>query len=237
MSVASSGDPRLFPAAAAAAGAYDDVRRTPRDVACAHNTKCKQPEVGDHRENSENCLVYDDVVLNDLKVTPGAGCLWCWQANTTGACKPAWHDLLPRPLADLFREKVDFLDVEGEKPVAAVSADWSTARTGGSLCSRAPLLFDPWNVDGSKVWSKAAKGTIVVARRGADDFGAVTRNAEAAGAVALVLVDDDDEWVGDWQMTLDACGKAPSIPAVLVPKFMEELLCSDRPLFASINRR
>lgn len=173
---------------------------------------------------------------------PGLGCVWCWQvaaAGDAGKEMPRLADLIPRPLAAALGMKIsrDFLDIEGGKSFLAVSADWSAVGAKGVLCHRAPLFFDAWNASGSNEWDPKARGCIVVARRGADSFEAITRSAENVGAVAVVILDDQEEWEDDYDMALETAMAPPKIPAVLVSKQAEIVLTGQEKLHASIVRR
>eukprot|EP00747_Dinoflagellata_sp_TGD_P188256 gnl/TRDRNA2_/TRDRNA2_46976_c0_seq1.p1 gnl/TRDRNA2_/TRDRNA2_46976_c0~~gnl/TRDRNA2_/TRDRNA2_46976_c0_seq1.p1 ORF type:complete len:185 (-),score=36.93 gnl/TRDRNA2_/TRDRNA2_46976_c0_seq1:47-601(-) len=157
---------------------------------------------------------------------------------------PGLESWLPTPLRSLFRAKVDFLEVDGEAPVAGVSAEWTawlyncSSSTDGALliCPPAPLLFDPANKDGTTAWGSAGKGAAVVTKRGDTTFEEMARNAEASGAAALVVV-DNSEVMGGEKPPLDP--KPLELPAILVPARVGELLLSERckGLKASIVRR
>lgn len=140
-------------------------------------------------------------------------------------------------------DKVDYLEVDGHEPIAGISADWSDRhldRKGdGPLCQPAPLHFDSANSSGRSAWGQKARGAVVVALRGEVEFEVMARRAEASGASGLVIVDNEDEWEDDWEMTQDDARRPPpAVPAVLVPKKCGELLCSGREgLKASISRR
>eukprot|EP00403_Amphidinium_massartii_P027412 CAMPEP_0178401734 /NCGR_PEP_ID=MMETSP0689_2-20121128/16458_1 /TAXON_ID=160604 /ORGANISM="Amphidinium massartii, Strain CS-259" /LENGTH=335 /DNA_ID=CAMNT_0020022571 /DNA_START=156 /DNA_END=1163 /DNA_ORIENTATION=+ len=142
---------------------------------------------------------------------------------------------------------MDFLEIDGQAPISACSAKWcpkSLVGLGGELCSRAKLCFDPSNPSGLKAWGKTAAGAIVVAKRGAS-FDHVARNAEVAGACALVIVDNRDVWKHDTELCpRQALSKAgdlskpePCIPTILVPKECENILCCRAGLSAVIVRR
>mmetsp|Transcript_82974 Transcript_82974/g.231504 ORF Transcript_82974/g.231504 Transcript_82974/m.231504 type:complete len:178 (-) Transcript_82974:104-637(-) len=158
---------------------------------------------------------------------------------------PRLRALIPRSLSDLLRSAVDFLEVEGEAPMATASADWTWSLVGpdGVACPSAPVVFDPKNVSGAERWGADAQGAIVVAQRGTCSFQAMVRCAEDAGAAALVVVDNSEVWEGRIQMSLET-GVAgfylvpPRLPAVLVPRHAGELLCRERSgLRARIIRR
>lgn len=77
-------------------------------------------------------------------------------------------------------EHMDFLEVEGQSPLATVSAEWSGRLVqAGVLCPYAPVLFDPGNPGGAVVWGPA-RGAIVVAERGDASFEEIALNAEQA---------------------------------------------------------
>lgn len=187
---------------------------------------------------------HNAMLLDDTSAPPGVGCLWCWQvaaAGDGGLGMPRFQDFLPQPLLAAFRldkEESDYLDILGGDSFPGVSAEWSAPNSKGQLCNRAPLFFDAWNASGSKVWGRAAAGSIVVARRGPGFFETITRNAEKAGAVAVVILDDRDEWDEDFELSLNEIGRMPPrIPAVLVPKRAESVLTAGQKCYAVIARR
>lgn len=218
--IAHDKNPPLFPSAAAAIGAEFDFP-----------VSLNEPRISEKPEPLP---------------MPGVGCLWCWQVAAVGdgdkGLMPSLQDILPRSILTALhlgqaQNPRDYLDIEGGDSFPTVSADWSFPSEEGLLCIRAPLFFDVWNASGSKVWGRAAQGCIVVARRGSDFFEVTARNAESAGAVALVILDDRQEWDDDYEMTLETDGPPPRIPAVLVPKRAESLLTGATKQYAVIARR
>mmetsp|Transcript_116285 Transcript_116285/g.340202 ORF Transcript_116285/g.340202 Transcript_116285/m.340202 type:complete len:218 (+) Transcript_116285:94-747(+) len=152
----------------------------------------------------------------------------------------------PRPSRFMAQEddddEVDCVVIEGREPVPAVSADWNEAlarKDTEDLCQMAPVLFDVVNADGGDEWGDDAKGAIVVALRDEVEFEDMARFAEDSGAVGLIVVDNEEVFEDDWEMTWDRPDKAaPKIPAVLVPKPVGDHLCSGQPdLRAKIIRR
>lgn len=138
-----------------------------------------------------------------------------------------------------FRAEADFVEIEGYPSIEAVGADWSDAlvRKGGGLCPRAPVVFDANNATGAAAWGPTARGAIVVAIRGDVEFEEMALNAAGAGALALIVVDNDPVWHNDFVMTADT-GAPPPIPAVLVPKEHAEHMCSGTgDLMVAISRR
>lgn len=117
-----------------------------------------------------------------------------------------------------------YLELAGEPPVVCVNADWSVTLAGGVLCHKSPIVHDPANADGGQVWGPLAKGIVVVSCRGDVQFEDMARNAEKAGAVGLVVVDNEDIFEDDWVMTADAL-PYPRLPTVLVPKRLGARLC------------
>jgi len=192
----------------------------------------------------DNVVPMHDAVLTENKdPKPGVGCVWCWHvaaAGDGGLGLPRLQDFLPTPLVVAFgleQDKRDYIDIEGGDSYPCVSSDWSRPSDKGLLCIRAPIFFDSWNATGSKSWNQAAQGCIVVARRGGDAFETTTRNAEKAGAVGVVILDDRERWDDDFEMTLETRGVPPRIPAVLVPKRAEAVLTGTQRSYAVIVRR
>jgi len=152
---------------------------------------------------------------------------------------PKFMKKLRRPAA--FGGEADFLDIPGMDPIEAISADWSDALVGqgGVLCNSAPVYFDVGNASGTAAWGPTARGTAVVAMRGLASFEEMVVNAASSGAVALIIIDNEPDFKNDYVITMDTEGaKAPSIPAVIVPKQHSECLCSGRAsLTAAISRR
>jgi len=146
---------------------------------------------------------------------------------------------LKRP--PLFGGEADFVEIDGLNPIEAIGADWSDALVceGGVLCSPAPVVFDVCNAGGTVAWGPAARGAIVVSIRGVGSFEEMALNAATAGALALIVVDNEPTWSNDWVMTMDTDTSAsPTIPAVLVSKESAECMCSGRnDLRATIVRR
>mmetsp|Transcript_66172 Transcript_66172/g.186331 ORF Transcript_66172/g.186331 Transcript_66172/m.186331 type:complete len:183 (+) Transcript_66172:67-615(+) len=136
---------------------------------------------------------------------------------------------------------VDWLEVDGEEPVKAVSADWSgrLVKKGGCLCKPAPVFFDSANAYGGATWGPQASGAIVVAMRGDVEFEKMALRAERAGALAVVVVDNQESAECGWTMALEDPHKpGPRVPAILVPRKSKDTLCSSgRSLQASIVRR
>mmetsp|Transcript_4095 Transcript_4095/g.9703 ORF Transcript_4095/g.9703 Transcript_4095/m.9703 type:complete len:470 (+) Transcript_4095:220-1629(+) len=157
--------------------------------------------------------------------------------------------LLPTSVGQMLRRKVDFLEIDDEIPISAVSSDWSwtfVRSSDGVMCSRAALFFDPNNRHGSRTWGRSAHGAIVVAIRGRVSFDKMARRAEAAGAVALVVVNNHSKWDESFEMGAESVGfaglylAAPRVPAILVPKSAKDLLCvssQERQLRGKIVRR
>mmetsp|Transcript_5108 Transcript_5108/g.8927 ORF Transcript_5108/g.8927 Transcript_5108/m.8927 type:complete len:395 (-) Transcript_5108:273-1457(-) len=143
---------------------------------------------------------------------------------------------------------VDFLEIDGQPSISGCSARWCPRRItsfGGALCAKAPLLFDPANPSGLKVWGQEATGAIVVARRGAS-FDHIARNAELAGAVGLVIIDNRDVWKQDTELCPrpgaspnagDLAKPEVTIPTILVPKDCEIDVCGRAGASAAIVRR
>lgn len=218
----------LFPSAAAAAGSGPPGRSRPPSNVWGPNTTVMGYDESERFTASEG---------HDGPIAPGAGCLWCWHVGNNGSNWPAWRDLLPAPLSSFLRERMDYLDIEGYDTFPAASAEWSKPSATGLVCRRAPVTFDPWNVNGAKAWSKAASGTIVVARRGAESFETVTKNAQRAGALAVIFVDEEEPLDTSIELCLESSSPTPIIPAIMVGKASEDPLCSGRQLYASIIRR
>jgi hypothetical protein len=138
-----------------------------------------------------------------------------------------------------FSTDVDYVEIDGQEPIEAISADWSDGLVDkvGALCQTAPIFFDVSNASGTEVWGPAARGAIVVAIRGVEGFEEMTVNAASAGALALIVVDNEARWKNNWAMTTDT-GKPPSVPAVLVSKEAAQVICSgSQDLVARIVRR
>jgi hypothetical protein len=138
-----------------------------------------------------------------------------------------------------FGGDTDFVEIDGHQPIEAISADWSSKLIGKDrvLCSAASVHFDKSNALGLLRWSAAAHGKIVVAMRGAASFEEIAKNAEASGALAVIVVDDRPVWKNNFSLTKDG-GSTPRIPAVLVSKDYAHLLCSGcNGKQASISRR
>ncbi|CAE7464040.1 unnamed protein product [Symbiodinium pilosum] len=119
----------------------------------------------------------------------------------------------------------DFLEIDGQEPLSCVPADWSERilkmrykSEVGVLCE-APMHYSQKNEFGLRPWGSEAKGKVVVAIRGEVEFETLARRAEESRAVGLVIVDNEDEWDGDFEMTLEERHRPPpGVPAVLVPK-------------------
>eukprot|EP00931_Biecheleriopsis_adriatica_P110821 TRINITY_DN85151_c0_g1_i1.p1 TRINITY_DN85151_c0_g1~~TRINITY_DN85151_c0_g1_i1.p1 ORF type:complete len:188 (-),score=51.90 TRINITY_DN85151_c0_g1_i1:45-608(-) len=140
---------------------------------------------------------------------------------------------------------VDYLEVAGEEPIAGVHADWSEKLLrsrglgkDGPLCEMSPVYFDVKNSGGTANWGPEARGRLVVTLRGDTEFEVMARRAEASGAVGLVIVDNLDVFEDDWEMASeDPRRPPPGVPAVLVPKHCEKLLCKGSELQARLLRR
>lgn len=109
------------------------------------------------------------------------------------------------------------------RPVAAVSA-------GGALASAtAPVFFDSRNPHGARPWGPAARGCVVVARRGECSFERKARNAAAACAAALIVVDGQSQQWDPEQLIEREEPPLPGpplvLPTVLVPAERGEVLC------------
>jgi len=130
-----------------------------------------------------------------------------------------------------FGGKTDWVEIDGMEPIEAVSADWSDAmkqKLGSSvdmLCDAAPVHFDANNTSGSMAWGSGAQGAIVVAVRGMIDFDEMAHNAAQAGAVGLIIIDNQPKFRNSFQMTCDKLG-APSIPAVIVAQQHYQFMCA-----------
>ncbi|CAE7340615.1 unnamed protein product [Symbiodinium natans] len=119
----------------------------------------------------------------------------------------------------------DFLEVNGQEPLGCVAADWSERLLRlrcksevGVLCE-APAHYSQRNEYGLHSWGPEAQGKVVVAVRGEVEFETLARRAEDSGAVGIVIIDNEDEWETDFEMTLDDPHRPPpAVPAVLVPK-------------------
>lgn len=144
---------------------------------------------------------------------------------------------------------VDFLEVEGEPPITACSAEWCSSFSypigpAGQLCHRSPVVFDSDNDGGGAAWGETARGAVVVARRGLP-FELMAHHAERAGANALVVIDNQEIWDPNLELAQEKSsiwtwiqGTAPTVPTILVPKTAEALLCfSNRNLQATVVRR
>lgn len=144
-------------------------------------------------------------------------------------------------LSPLLGGAVDIIEMDGHRPIEAISADWSDELIGetGILCNRTRVVFDVHNPGGAASWGSEAQGAIVVAVRGGASFSEMTSNAALSGAVALIVVDNEARWKNDWVMTKDSDSEPdPSIPAVLVSKDFAQCMCSVRPdVTAAISRR
>jgi len=150
---------------------------------------------------------------------------------------PKW---MKKKLKSPFSGEADFLEIDGLDAIEAVGADWSDGllRTDGTLCPRAPVVFESNNANGMGTWGPAARGAVVVAIRGVGNFEELTVNAAAAGAMAIVIVDNEDGWKNDYVMTQTENDACPRIPAVLVSRQHTDLMCSGHQDFvAAISRR
>ncbi|CAE7867606.1 hypothetical protein AK812_SmicGene30101 [Symbiodinium microadriaticum] len=130
-----------------------------------------------------------------------------------------------RPPTVVAVDTADYLEVDGQEPLGCVAADWSERLLRmryksevGVLCE-APAHYSQKNEFGLNAWGPEARGKVVVAVRGEVEFETMARRAEDAGAVGLVIVDNEDEWEDDFEMTLEERHRPPpAVPAVLVPK-------------------
>lgn len=168
--------------------------------------------------------------------TPFGGERRLMAATAGGPSFAGLQSLLPDNVSYYLRKRVDFLEIDGEMPISAVSSDWSWQFVGrdGAMCELSPIIFDETNAHGASVWGPAMEGAIAVTLRGRRSFEAMARNAEAAGAAGLVVINQKSAWDESFQMCLDSPGFAgiylapPKIPAILVPKSAKELLCAGR---------
>jgi len=134
-------------------------------------------------------------------------------------------------LAPRYGGKTDFIDIDGMEPIEAVSADWSDAlicKSGvarGRLCAPAPVHFDFNNSAGGMSWGPDAQGALVVAIRGIISFDEMAYNAAEAGAVGLIIVDNEPKWKNSNQITTDTL-RPPPVPAVLVAHQHAQFFCS-----------
>lgn len=142
-------------------------------------------------------------------------------------------------MSPAYGGKTDYIEIEGMESIEGLSADWSDAllSRGGVLCPSAPLFFNVNNSCGSTPWPAAARGAIVVCIRGVISFDEMTHNAAEAGALALIIVDNEPKWRNNWLMTNDTL-EAPTIPAVLVSHKHAQFMCSEgNGVRAAITRR
>jgi len=73
-------------------------------------------------------------------------------------------------------------------------------------------------------WGSGAAGAIVVALRGLIDFDEMAHNAAKAGAVGLIIVDNQPKFRNNHRMT--AKKYAPTIPAVIVAQQHFDFMCA-----------
>merc|ERR1712118_604980 len=100
-----------------------------------------------------------------------------------------------------FKSKKTWLEIEGLPPMVAIEAKWNPKPLpeSGVVCPERQVLFSTANETGSAPWGPEAKGMVVVALRGGTaSFEEVALHAEAAGAAAVVLVDNEDKWSTNW---------------------------------------
>jgi hypothetical protein len=127
--------------------------------------------------------------------------------------------------------KTDFIEIDGMPPIEATSSDWSDkliCKAGperGMLCAKVPVHFDFNNPNGSMSWGPAAQGAIVVVIRGILAFDEMAHNAAEAGAVGLIIVDNEAKWKNNYSLTTDTL-RPPPIPAVLVAQHHSQFMCS-----------
>lgn len=134
-------------------------------------------------------------------------------------------------IAPRFGGKTDFIDIDGMESIEAVSCDWAdklVCKSGlgfGRLCAPAPVHFDFNNSAGGMSWGPDAQGALVVAIRGIISFDEMAHNAAEAGAVGLIIVDNEPKWKNSFQITTDTL-KAPPVAAVLVAHKHAQLFCT-----------
>lgn len=153
--------------------------------------------------------------------------------------------LVPGSVADTFFGFKLYLDVEGQKPVQACPAEWNPPPAAlGSVCLRSPLVFDPENEAGLAPWGRRARGAIVVAIRGQTSIEQMALHAGAAGAVGLVVVDNEPEaeWTPSWTAVREGSeGEVPpETPTAVVSGALRRTLCGREgmaPLHATISCR
>jgi len=124
--------------------------------------------------------------------------------------------------------KTDFVEIEGMEPIEGISADWSKSLMcpNGMLVPPAPVFFDFSNADGSKPWGCAARGTIVVTIRGGIvSFDEMAHNAAEAGALGLIVIDNEPKWKNNYVLTPDTLTEPP-VPAVLISHKYNQIMCS-----------
>lgn len=157
------------------------------------------------------------------------------QPEDTGA---SFLDRLTAP----FKSKECWLEIEDLPPIAAIGADWNPRPVpgSGSLCPPGKVLFSAANETGAIPWGPEANGTVVVALRGGESFEDIALNAEASGALAVVLIDNEEQWSTDWEIGREnppTREKPPVVPMVIVPKSFRNVLCKRENLQASIAKR
>ena len=128
------------------------------------------------------------------------------------------------------QKRVDFLELDGHDPVACESAEWNSGllsqkQASGVICPPAPLMFDEYNSTGKGVWGQAGRGCIVVVYRGEESFETITRNAEASGAVGVVVINNGEDSRKRIKIVpQDKTRPPPRIPAVCVSRRLGPVL-------------
>lgn len=137
----------------------------------------------------------------------------------------SWAALKPQPMFG-FRY---YLEVEGLQPIAAIGADWNPkpGTTDPAVCALAPIVFETYNEAGATRWGPGARNGVVIAVKGHASFERMALHAEAAGAAALVIVDDETKsekgcTVGRAQPPERVA--PPTTPTVVVPASAREAL-------------
>lgn len=138
--------------------------------------------------------------------------------------------MIPDTYAEKWFGFKHYLEVEGRKPAAAAAAKWNpTPAAAGTVCCRAPVVFDPENGAGLRPWDGRASGAIVVALRGQTSIEQMALNAKNAGAIGLVVVDNGPkEDFSTWfEIVRDGSGgeTAPDTPTVVVSSELRSTLC------------
>eukprot|EP00450_Noctiluca_scintillans_P010133 CAMPEP_0194497874 /NCGR_PEP_ID=MMETSP0253-20130528/14684_1 /TAXON_ID=2966 /ORGANISM="Noctiluca scintillans" /LENGTH=180 /DNA_ID=CAMNT_0039339435 /DNA_START=35 /DNA_END=577 /DNA_ORIENTATION=+ len=134
-------------------------------------------------------------------------------------------------LSKLFatKPKTDYLEIDGVS-VPCMSATWNKSllpqgHVSGVICPLAPLMFDEYNSTGKGVWGQAGRGCIVVVYRGEESFETITRNAEASGAVGVVVINNSEDSRKRIKIVpQDKARPPPRIPAVCVSRSLGPVL-------------